>query len=315
MSKPTSPSSVVIVGSVNIDRFLKTDNLPSPGETVAAAFFNKSYGGKGANQAVTISKLGGRAVMLCRVGGDESGEELINNFKKSGVDTRYVIRDPELSSGMAFVTVDKSGENTVVIYAGANGKLNPSDLDPVKDEIRSCSLLLSQLEIPFSTVERTAEIAREYHIPFILNPAPAPSQDISKILKNVDILCPNKTEAESLTGVNIQNVEDGKKACHALRDIGIKTIVLTLGASGALLVGEGIEHHLPSPPVSVRDTTGAGDAFVGAFAFSLASGNSMLDAVQFANVTAALSVTKDGTQTGLPRFDEVKTLYESFYTK
>jgi ribokinase len=315
MKKLKNAPTVVVVGSANIDLFFKTETLPNPGETVAATAFNKSYGGKGANQAVTISKLGGRAVMLCRVGGEETGEELIDNFKKAGVETRYVIRDPDISSGMAFVTVDDRGENTIVIYSGANIKLSVSDIDLIVDEIRTSHIVLSQLEVPLSTVQRTAEIASDCNVPFILNPAPVPSQDISKILKCVDILCPNKAEAESLTGVKIQNMDDAKKACGSLLNTGVKTVVLTMGAAGAFVFGGDSELHIGSPTVQVRDTTGAGDAFVGAFSFSLASGKPIIDAVKFANSTAAISVTKDGTQSGLPNFNEASALYNDFYTK
>jgi ribokinase len=305
----------MVVGSANVDLFFKTDTLPIPGETVVATIFNKSYGGKGANQAVAISKLGGRAVMLCRVGGEETGKELIDNFTKSGVETKYVIRDPEVSSGMAFVTVDGQGENTIVIYPGANGKLSVADIDSIVDEIRSSHIVLSQLEVPLSTVQKTAEIASDCNVPFILNPAPVPSRDISKILEYVDILCPNKTEVESLTGVKIQNMDDAKKACGSLLNTGVKTVVLTLGAAGAFVFGNGIELHIESPRVKVRDTTGAGDAFVGAFSLSLASGKPIADAVKFANSTAAISVTKDGTQSGLPNFKEASALFDDFYTK
>ena len=306
--------TVVVVGSANVDLFFKTDTLPSPGETVVASFFTKSYGGKGANQAVTISKLGGKVKILCRIGGDESGKELLENFIQAGVDTKHVIRDPECHSGMAFITVDKQGENTIVIYAGANMKLHTSDLDGIIKEIKSAKVVVSQLEIPISTVERTAEIARKYNALFILNPAPAPSQDISRILRNVDVLCPNKSEAESMTGVTILHIDDAKKASSKLREMGIKNVVLTLGASGALLMNEKTAQHFPCPSVSVRDTTGAGDAFVGAFAYSLALNNTIEDAVKFANIAAAISVTKNGTQSGLPTLNEIQILYESFYS-
>jgi ribokinase len=307
--------SVVIVGSANVDLFFKTDELPSPGETVVASAYNRSFGGKGANQAVAVAKLGGRSIMVCRVGADESGSELLENFTRSGVDTRQVIRDPGNSSGMAFITVDREGENTIVIFPGANMKLGPSDLDAAMDQIRVSGAVVAQLEIPLQTVERIAAVSREHNVPFILNPAPAPARDISGILGNVDIICPNKTEAEALTGASIANIEDAKRAAHLLMESGAGSVVLTLGSSGALLVTGDTEHHIPSPTVHVRDTTGAGDAFVGSLAYFIASGRTISDAVRYASVAAALSVTKDGTQAGLPGLIEVEELYNSFYTE
>jgi ribokinase len=307
--------SVVIVGSANVDLFFKTDELPSPGETVVASAYNRSFGGKGANQAVAVAKLGGRSIMVCRVGADESGSELLENFTRSGVDTRQVIRDPGNSSGMAFITVDREGENTIVIFPGANMKLGPSDLDAAMDQIRVSGAVVAQLEIPLQTVERVAAVSREHNVPFILNPAPAPARDISGILGNVDIICPNKTEAEALTGASIANIEDAKRAAHLLMESGAGSVVLTLGSSGALLVTGDTEHHIPSPTVHVRDTTGAGDAFVGSLAYFIASGRTISDAVRYASVAAALSVTKDGTQAGLPGLIEVEELYNSFYTE
>ncbi len=310
-----SKNSIVIVGSANVDIFFKTKELPSPGETVVASAYSRSFGGKGANQAVALAKLGGRSIMLCRVGTDGSGSELLENFTRSGVDTGYVIRDPGNSSGMAFITVDRRGENTIVIFPGANMKLDPSDLDSVLDQIRVSGAVVAQLEIPLQTVERVAAISREHNVPFILNPAPAPAEDISGILRNVDILCPNKKEAEALTGEIITNIEDAKKIGRLLMELGAGSVVLTLGSSGALLVTGNTELHIPSPQVQVRDTTGAGDAFVGSLAYFIASGNSIYDAVRYANVTAALSVTKDGTQAGLPGLNEVEQLYNSFYAE
>ncbi len=310
---PKELMSIVVVGSVNLDMFFRTDKLPDPGETVVATSVQKSYGGKGANQAVTVARLGGKAVMVCRVGQDSAGKELFDNFKRSGVYTKYVIHDPDFSSGTAFVIVDSHGENSIVIHPGANMKLSVADLDMTIDEIRNAGLVVAQLEIPVATVERAAEISKENKIPFILNPAPAPSEDISSILKNVDVLCPNKTEAEALTGQKILNVEDAKKAGAILLKSGVKNVVLTLGSTGALYVSKDTKQLFPSPRVTVRDTTGAGDAFVGSFAFSLCSGSTIPESVKFANVSAAISITKDGTQAGLPTCEEVREFSKSYY--
>ena len=305
--------SIVIVGSVNVDMFFRTGALPSSGETVIASAVKKSFGGKGANQAVAVARLGGMTMMVCRIGNDAAGKELFTNFKSEGVDTRHVIHDPETTSGMAFVTVDNRGENTIVIHSGANMKLSIPDLNGAMDDIRSSDLVVAQLEIPIPTVKRAAEISHENNIPFILNPAPAPSQDIAYILKKVDVLCPNETEAEALTGGKIRGIEDAKRAGIKLMKTGVKNVVLTLGSSGAVLVSKDGERHFPCPRVNIRDTTGAGDAFVGAFAFSLGHGSTISESVKFANVAAAISVTKDGAQSGLPALNEVNEVYHRFY--
>jgi ribokinase len=194
-------------------------------------------------------------------------------------------------------------------------KLDPSDLDAAMDQIGVPGAVVAQLEIPLQTVERVAAVSREHNIPFILNPAPAPAQDISGMFPKVDILCPNKTEAEALTGGRIADMKDAKRAAHHLMESGAGSVVLTLGSSGALLVTGDTEHHIQSPTVHVRDTTGAGDAFVGSLAHFIASKRTISDAVRYANVAAALSVTRDGTQAGLPRMGEVEQLYRSFYTE
>lgn len=299
---------VAIVGSANVDLFFKTERLPLPGETVVASVFNKSYGGKGANQAVAVSKLGGRAIMVCKLGGDEGGRELLDNFLRAGVETKWIVKDPETPSGMAFITVDRNGENSIVLYTGANMKLESSDVEKAIEGIKEADIVVTQLEIPISTVRKTAEISKKLNLPFILNPAPASKEDISDILKMVDVLCPNRAEAQALTGEKIESLEDARKSVRKLLSLGPGCVVLTLGSWGALLcTGDG-EKLFPAPEVEVVDTTGAGDAFVGALAFALARGNSEEESVRFATLAAAISVTKDGTQAGLPTLEEVIAL-------
>jgi ribokinase len=305
---------VVVVGSANVDLFFRTDSLPAPGETVAAKSTSRSFGGKGANQAVTVAKLGGSAAMVCRVGKDQAGDELLENFRRFGVDTRFAIRDSGTPSGMAFITVDRHGENTIVIYSGSNGRLSPDDVETAHGVMEKAGVVVAQLEIPLETVRKAAEAARGMGVPFILNPAPAPSRDIGDILANVDLLCPNASEASALTGMKIDGIDGAKEAGRKLMRLGIGTVVLTLGKSGALLMREGGAEHIPSPEVSALDTTGAGDAFVGALALSMANGSGIDEAVRFANVAAAISVTKEGTQAGLPTFEEVEAMKKDFFS-
>jgi ribokinase len=299
---------VVVVGSANIDRFFRTFHLPAPGETVSAFSYARSFGGKGANQAVAAAKLGAVPVMICRVGGDSSGEDLLGNFMQAGVDTGYIIRDPMNTSGMAFITVDDTGENTIVIFSGANSNLSEADVETAAELIEKSDVAVCQLEIPLPTVKRVGEICRDAGTLFILNPAPVPQEDISDILRFADVLCPNQMESQVLAGTKIEGTDDAEHAARRLMDIGARAVVITLGASGAFLAEGDRMAHVPGYTVKVRDTTGAGDAFVGALAFSLGSGEEMIKAVDFANAAAALSVMKDGTQEGLPARTEVEKL-------
>ena len=301
---------ITVVGSANLDLFLRTQKLPAAGETVVARQLTRSFGGKGANQAVAIARLGGKVRMACRVGGDDSGQQLIENFAAQGVDTSLVKPSPECSSGSAFVTVDHEGENTIVIHPGANERLFPADLEAAEADIGNSAVIVTQLEIPIPTVVKAAEIAKKWRVPFILNPAPAPAEDISEILKKTDVLCPNRTEAERLSGRGVLDVDSAFRAGRELRNRGIPYIVITLGAEGAVLIAEDLQEHFRAPAIQVRDTTGAGDAFVGAFAFFFASGESISSAVRLACIAAAISVSKEGTQAGLPTLEEVKELAE-----
>ncbi len=299
---------ITVVGSANLDLFLRTQKLPSAGETVVARQLTRSFGGKGANQAVAIARLGGKVKMVCRVGGDDSGQKLIENLAAQGVDTSLVKPHPKCSSGSAFVTVDNEGENTVVIHPGANERLFPGDLEAAEEDLGNSAVIVTQLEIPIPTVVKAAEIAKKWRVPFILNPAPAPSEDLSEILQKTDVLCPNRTEAERLTGRGVPGVDGAFKAGRELRSRGIQYVVITLGAEGAVLIAEDLQEHFKAPKVQVRDTTGAGDAFVGAFAFFFASGESISSATRLACIAAAISVSKEGAQSGLPTLDEVKEL-------
>lgn len=298
-------AAIVVVGSANADLFFRTKKLPSPGETVLASALKRSFGGKGANQAVAIARLGGRAIMVCRVGSDEHGKGIVTNFQREGVETRYIQTDADAPTGSAFVTVDEEGENTIVVYTGANGKLDGEDMQRVFPVVKTAAVCVAQMEIPLPTVEKLAELARLCNVPFILNTAPAPPKDISHIIEKVDILCPNRREAEILSGISIHDISDAVCAGRKLAEKGAQSVVITLGSSGALLVTRNRERHVPAPKVSVCDTTGAGDAFVGGLAFAVASGKELEESIKFANIVAAISITKDGTQTALPTLDEV----------
>jgi ribokinase len=299
-------SAIVVVGSANADLFFRTKKLPAPGETVLASALKRSYGGKGANQAVAIARLGGRAVMVCRVGSDEHGKGIIMNFQREGVETRYISSDADAPTGSAFVTVDEAGENTIVVYTGANGKLGGEDVQRVFEVVKTAAVCVAQMEIPLRTIEKLAEAAQACNVPFILNTAPAPQSDISHIIEKVEILCPNRREAELLSGIRIHDVSDAVRAGRKLAGKGAKNVVITLGSDGAVLVTKDTERHVPAPKVSVCDTTGAGDAFVGGLAFAFASGKDLEGSIKFANIVAAISITKDGTQTALPTLDEVE---------
>ncbi len=291
-------NQIVVVGSLNMDLVVRTLRHPQIGETVLGYDFRTYPGGKGANQAVAAARLGGRVRMIGRVGNDQFGEALLQTVKAAGVDTRYITKDETSPTGVAFITVDDRGKNTIVVAAGANTRLSPDEIDAAREAFRDASILLLQLEIPLIAVERAIDIAKEYGVQIVLNPAPAQLLDAT-LLQSVDYLLPNQTELALLAGQ-----ESTEAAIEVLLGLGIRKMVVTLGEEGALVVDDGRQIHLPAYPVSVVDTTAAGDAFAGAFAVALGEGLSIQEAATWGNAAGALTVTRAGAQPSLPWRDE-----------
>ncbi|MBO0861970.1 MAG: ribokinase [Chloracidobacterium sp.] len=303
-------SRIVVIGSLNADLVVRLERLPAPGETVSGTDFNVFSGGKGANQACAVGRLGGAAAMVGRVGSDHYGEWLRDSLASTGVDVSHVQNDMTVSTGTALISVDSSGQNQIVIVPGANSAFLPEHLEQCRDLIASADVVLLQLEIPLQTVEAAARMAKAAGAALILDPAPARHVP-DEILNLVDYLTPNETELCVLTGIRNLKQFSRAEAAHGariLRARGARKVIVKMGSLGALLVAENGELFWPALPVAAVDTTAAGDAFNAAFAFALTAGKSEIEAGEWATAAAAWSVTRKGAQPSLPTFDEVKAM-------
>lgn len=298
-------NGIVVVGSANMDMVMTVERYPHPGETVFGETFGMFPGGKGANQAVAVAKLGGHVTFIGKMGKDIFAEKLSCSMRKDGVNLDYLHIDNEAPTGTAMIMVNQDGQNEIVVISGSNMKLTPLDIDNNRKVFSSAKITLLQLEIPLSTVLRSAQIAKANGQRVILNPAPA--QRLPKsLLKLIDIITPNETEAEILTGIRVNNNHSAVQAAKKLLSMGVRVVIITLGKNGALLVDEGREKFFPTLRVKSIDSTGAGDAFNGGLAFSLANDNELDDAIIFACAVAAFSVTKMGAQDSMPSMKELK---------
>ena len=297
-------SRIIVVGSMNMDMVVRTSHIPKPGETVLGDKFFMNPGGKGANQAVTVSRLGGEVSFIGRIGSDVFGKQANQLFDEEGIDTSKLIEDEDSPSGIALITVEETGENSIVVAPGANANLGTDDIKPMFEELDNRAILLMQLEIPYKTVKYAAEKAKEKSMLVIINPAPA-NHSLSSIYHLIDILTPNVSEAEILSGLTISDMNDVKKAAIKLVSQGVRSVIITLGANGALVYDQEEFVHIKSPHVNVVDTTAAGDVFNGALAVGIAEGKTLVDAVNFACQSAAVSVTKLGAQSSIPYRNEV----------
>ncbi|RKY44925.1 MAG: ribokinase [Candidatus Neomarinimicrobiota bacterium] len=298
-------NKIVVVGSSNTDMVIKVKNLPKPGETVIGKEFYIAAGGKGANQAVAAARLGADVTFIAKVGKDMFGDRAIANFQESGINTDFVFRDEKNPSGVALIFVDEKGENSIAVSPGSNANLVKENIKLAIDEIKKAVIMLIQLEIPIETVEYAVNVAKQHNVKVILNPAPARKLS-DQLLKRVDIITPNESEAEVLTGLKIVDDISAAKAAEALVEKGVNNVVITLGERGAFLYTKGDSMLIPTKKVNAVDTTAAGDAFNGGLAFALGSGMSLKDAIHFANFVGAYSVTRKGAQPSMPNYDEVK---------
>jgi ribokinase len=292
---------ICMVGSSNIDLIARVPRLPAPGETLIGSSFSMGFGGKGANQAVMAARLGAQVRVVTKVGRDIFGQDTVKNYAAQGIDTRYVLFDAERFSGVAPITVDdKTGQNSIVIVNGANDGLSPADIRAATDAIRGAQLLLCQLEIPLETTLEAFTIAKENGVTTILNPAPARTLP-DELLRLTDIIIPNETETALLTGLPVGTPEQASDAARALRKHGPQTVILTLGARGALFItGDSDPVFVAAQQVQAVDSTGAGDAFVGSLGYFLGIGQPLRGAVERACAVATRSVLKVGTQTSFP---------------
>ena len=295
---------IVVIGSCNTDMVVNMERLPLPGETLIGGKFFMNPGGKGANQAVAAARLGGNVTFVAKVGNDTFGQRAIEQYQAEGIETRYVMVDGENPSGVALIMVDAQGENSIAVASGANAQLLPPDIDRAAEAISKAGILLMQLETPMRTVDYAARIAKEKGAKVILNPAPAHALPDS-LLRNLHMLIANETETEFLTGVKITDMEIVCRAADVISDKGVKNVVITLGSKGAFVKENDTYHKVPAIKVKAVDATAAGDTFCGALCVALAERKGILEAVEFANKCASVTVTRMGAQSSLPYRAEI----------
>ena len=298
---------VFVVGSINQDFVLSVERRPEPGETVTEAQLSKGNGGKGANQAAAAALLGAGVTFLGRVGDDGFGEPLVEALADKGVDTGLIEASPGWSTGTAFITLTPDGENAITVAPGANRSLTADDVDEASDAIGGARVLVAQMEVPLEVVLRAVEVAARQGTRALVNLAPM-REVPRKLLAKLDPLVVNEHEAAFLLGEKVEGVEGALSAAPELLELGPKSAVITLGKEGAVFSDGDSTSHVPSPEVEVVDTTGAGDAFVGALASRLARDASLEDAVAYAARAGAAAVTKEGAQGALPTPESVETM-------
>ncbi len=286
---------VAVIGSNMIDLVTSIDRMPRLGETAEALAFDMGFGGKGANQAVTLARLGCEVLMITRVGDDLFGRSVLENFRSLGMDTRYVEPVPGTSNGMASIFVDRDANNSILIVKGANNALSPADIDRAAEDLRTCRMIVLQLEIDLETVYYAIDWGERHGVPVVLNPAPAAKLDFGYVRRTAFFI-PNETELERITGMPVANPEAARRAARDLVAEGVRNVIVTLGNKGSLFVSAGREELVPPCIVRSVDTTGAGDAFIGSFVYYYLRLGDVLTAMTLANRYAALSTTKPGTQ-------------------
>lgn len=298
-------NKIVVIGSSNMDLVVNATKAPEGGETVIGTQFDTKFGGKGANQAFSVLRIGGDVTFVTKVGKDVFGTQITEHFKDAGMDISTVFTDDSTSTGVALITVDANAENRIVVVPGANATLTKEDIDKVRMHIEDCEYVIIQLEIPMVTVEYAINMAWTLGKKVVLNPAPAcplPEGLMSKVF----LVTPNETEASLLTGIHVTNEEETAiAAADVLFEQGVQNVIITLGSKGALVCSKNEKQFVPAFSVKAIDTTAAGDAFNGAFTVALAEGKDMIEAARMACATSAIAVTRTGAQDSVPTREEL----------
>ena len=295
---------IIVIGSSNVDMVVRTSHLPAPGETILGGEFFMNQGGKGANQAVAIKRLGGNLIFMTKLGNDVLGRQSVGYFKKEGIDTRYIALDEDSASGVALISVDDHAENSIVVASGANMLLNEQDVDKMLEEMCEGDILLMQLEIPLQTVEYAARKAFGKGVKVVLNPAPARSLP-KELFRHLYMVTPNRIEAEMLTGIKIANDADVEKVAEEICAMGVKNVIITLGSKGCLIREEGVSYRIDAFKVEPVDTTAAGDTFNGALCVGLSEGMDLKQAAVMASKASSIAVTRMGAQSSIPYREEL----------
>lgn len=304
MNKPKD--KIIIVGSANTDMVIRAPHFPQPGETIIGSDFMLNQGGKGANQAVAAARLGGHVAFIGKVGDDTFGTTTRKLLKDEGIDVSHLSTSSSASSGVALITTVPNGENTIIVNSGANAELSASDVEAAKELFTDAAIVLMQLETPVSALTRAAELGKENGARVILNPAPAPSIPLPEaLLRNVDLIIPNETEAAHMTGITVTDEASARAAIGKLQSLGVADAMITLGSKGVCALVHGELTIVPAFKVQAVDTTAAGDTFCGALCVALCHGCETTRALRFANKASSLSVQRRGAQMSMPRLRDV----------
>lgn len=296
-------NKVIVIGSSNTDMVVRSERLPRPGETVLGGGFVMAGGGKGANQAVAVARMGHKVIFAAALGRDIFGDDAVRQYGRYGIDTSYIVRK-DTPSGVALIMVDAAAQNSISVALGANSELSVGDVMPALEQIEAGDIVLLQLEIPMDTVAATVAVAAAKGARVVLNPAPAATVS-EEVLSKLYLITPNQTEAELLTGIAVNDEASARLAAEALRRSGVSKVVITMGSQGALLDDGGHFEMIEARKVAAVDTTAAGDVYNGALCAALAEGLSLVEALRFATKASAISVTRMGAQPSIPSREEV----------
>lgn len=304
-------SDIIVIGSINMDIVVKTKEIPKVGETVIGREITENPGGKGANQAAALAKLGTKVSFLGMVGNDTNGKKLLSSMQESGVNTS-LIKSIEGSSGTAFISVDDEGNNSIIVVPGANDKVDKNYLEENINAIKETKFVLLQQEIPMETVKEAVLLSKKLGKTIILNPAPAHCLD-EEVLKNIDILIPNEHELARLSNREIKDIDSIIEASKYLINVGVSKIITTLGEKGAIYVDEAVVQHFKPFTAKVIDTTAAGDSFIGGFLHSYLDTGNIFKSIEFGQKAATITIQKYGAQVSLPTIEEINNY--GFYKK
>lgn len=305
-------NKVCVLGSINMDLVIKVNEMPKEGETILSESFEKIAGGKGANQAVAARRCGNIVSMIGKIGKDDNGKILKGLLEEDSIDTNLIFEDENEPTGMAVITVNKNGNNSITVISGSNMTLNKDEIEKSKEIIENSDILISQFEVPEEVILEAFKIAKENNKVTILNPAPAKKID-EELLKSTDIIIPNETEAELLTGIKVNDLESAKLAANGLLEKGVKFVIVTLGSKGAAVISKEDGQIVEAYKVKAIDTTAAGDSFIGGLSSKLdiesLSFENLLKAVKFANKVSSITVQRKGAQPSIARLEEVIEIY------